>query len=386
MTTYTRSLVRPERSFFLLGPRATGKTTWLRSVLPEARRYDLLREHELVRLTRDPGQLRREVAALPHGTWVVIDEVQRLPQLLDEVHALMAEEPDRYRFALTGSSARKLRRGDVNLLAGRVISRRFYPLTLQEIGDVEVDSLLRWGGLPLVRSASSDADRVDLLEAYSETYLAQEIRAEAVVRGLASFTRFLQVAALANGQVTNTSAIARDAAVARPTVQGWFDVLQDTLVGAWLPAWRPRAKIKEQAHPKFYFFDTGAVRSLSGRLREPIDGLERGHLLETWVFHELRAHISYSGCGGELAYWRTPSGSEVDFVWTRGDRAVAIEVKASDRWRPEHGRALGALTASGVAQRTLAVYLGSERLRDGALHVLPMRDFAADLHAGLVLT
>lgn len=165
------------------------------------------------------------------------------------------------------------------------------------------------------------ASRIDLLEAYVETYLAQEIRAAALVRNLASFTRFLEVASLANGQVTNVAGLARDSAVARPTVQGYFDVLTDTLLGAWLPAWRPRAKVKEVQHPKFYWFDCGVNRALSRRLRESLDGAERGHLLETLVFHELRAHMSYSNCGGTLSYYRTPSGTEVDFIWSRGKHA-----------------------------------------------------------------
>jgi predicted AAA+ superfamily ATPase len=202
---------------------------------------------------------------------------------------------------------------------------------------------------------------------------------------LESFTRFLEVTALANAQVTNVAALARDAAVARPTVQGYFEVLVDTLLGAWLPAWRPRAKVKEIGHPKFYLFDTGVVRALARRLREPLEAAERGALLETLVFHELRAQISYSGCGGELSYYRTPSGTEVDFIWRRGNLAVGIEVKASPRWRPEYGRALADLHRSGVVGGCWAVYLGDIPLRDGAIRVLPLRTFLGELSGGRVL-
>lgn len=303
----TRRLQLPARSFLLLGPRGTGKTTWLRQRLPQARRYNLLLDRELLRLMREPGLFGREVAALPARSWIVVDEVQKLPSLLNEVHDLLASAPRRWRFALTGSSARRLRRDDVNLLAGRVISRRMFPLTLAELGsEPPLDDLLRFGGLPLVRMERSSASRIDLLEAYVETYLAQEIRAEALVRRLDAFTRFLEVAALANAQVTNVAGLARDAAISRPTVQGYFDVLVDTLVGAWLPAWRPRAKVKETAHPKWYWFDCGVVRALARRLREPLEAAERGVLLETLVFQELRAQMAYSGCGGELSYYRTP--------------------------------------------------------------------------------
>ena len=386
LAMFTRRLALPPRSFLLLGPRATGKTTWLRRRLPKAQWYNLLLDRELLRLMRDPGAFRQELEALPRGSWIVVDEVQKLPSLLNEVHNALASAPRRWRFALTGSSARRLRREDVNLLAGRVVSRRMSPLTAAEVGrDVPADDWLRFGGLPLVRSERTAAARVDLLEAYVETYLAQEIRAEAVVRSLESFTRFLEVAALANAQVTNVASLARDAAVARPTVQGYFDVLVDTLIGAWLPAWRPRAKVKEAGHPKFYLFDTGVVRALSRRLREPLDSAERSALLETLVYHELRAHVAYSQCGGEFSYYRTPSGSEVDFVWVRGKRAVGIEVKASARWREEYGRALADLHGAGVLTACYGVYLGDRPLHAGATTVLPLNAFLRRLTNGDVL-
>jgi len=386
LAMFPRQLRLPDRSFFLFGPRGTGKTTWLRSTLPNAHWTDLVVDRELVRLMRDPGRFTQEVEALPTRSWVVIDEVQKLPALLNEVQDLIARHGQRYRFAITGSSARNLRRGDVNLLPGRLINRRFFPLTAAEMGaDVPVDEILRFGCLPAVRSDARDAGRVDLLEAYAENYLTQEIRQEALVKSLASFTRFLEVAALMNAQVTNVAGIARDAAVARPTVQGYFDILVDTLIGTWLPAWRPRAKVKEVAHPKFYFFDTGAVRALAGRLREPLTDQERGHLLETYVLHELRAWISHSGCGGQLAYWRTPSGSEVDFVWSRATTVHGIEVKAATHWRRGDGAALVQLHAEKKLRRAVAVYLGRETLRDGPISVLPLREFVLRLADGGVL-
>jgi predicted AAA+ superfamily ATPase len=383
---YTRRLNPPGRSFLLLGPRGTGKTTWLRARLPKAHWYNLLLDREQLRLMRDPQLFRQEIEALPSGSWVVIDEIQRLPSLMNEIHDALASAPRRWRFALTGSSARRLRREDVNLLAGRVVMRRMLPLTLAELGKApSIDDLLRFGMLPLVRSAKGAAARVDLLEAYVETYLAQEIRAEALVRSLEAFTRFLEVAALANAQVTNVAALARDAAVARPTIQGYFEVLNDTLLGHWLPAWRPRAKVKEVQHPKFFLFDPGVARALSRRLREPLEGAERGMLLETLVFHELRAQIAYSDCGGELSYYRTPSGTEIDFVWARASHAVGIEVKATARWRPEFNRALDELHASDVIGAAWGVYLGDRPLQAGAVRVLPLDVFLAELTSGKVL-
>lgn len=387
LAMYARTLTLPDRSFFLFGPRGTGKTTWLRTVLPEAHWVNLLVDRELVRLMRDPERFVQEVEALPERSWVVVDEVQKLPSLLNEVQDVLVRHGQRYRFALTGSSARKLKRGNANLLAGRVINRRFFPLTAAEMGDdFTSEAVLRFGSLPAVVSErDGDAARIDLLEAYAENYLTQEIRQEALVKNLESFTRFLEVAAVMNAQITNVAAIARDAAVARPTVQGYFEILVDTLIGTWLPAWRPRAKVKEVGHPKFYFFDTGAVRALAGRLREPLHDQERGHLLETYVLHELRAWMNQSGCGGRLAYWRTPSGSEVDFVWSRAATTVGIEVKAAKRWRQGDGAALKQLQAEKHLRRVFGVYTGRESLRDGPIAVLPLQQFLKRLVNGNVL-
>lgn len=384
LAMFARKLPLPARSFFLFGPRGTGKTTWLRQVLPDALWFDLLRTQTFLALTRQPDSFRQQVEARPEGAWVVVDEVQRLPSLLNEVHALIADHGPRYRFALSGSSARKLKRLDVNLLAGRAINRAFFPLTTAELGGAwELDDVMRLGLLPQVRADPDYA--VDALEAYVENYIREEIQQEAMVRNLESFARFLGIAALMNGQVANVAGIARDAAVARPTVQGYFATLVDTLVGFWLPAWRAHAKVKEVASPKFYLFDPGVVRALAGRLREPLDGTERGFLLETLVLHELRAAIAFRNLGGQLHYWRTPSGSEVDFVWTRGGSAVGVEVKASAVWRSEYGSAVKSLLAAGTLTAGFGIYTGAAELKDGALRILPVRRFFEELDAGRVL-
>ncbi len=384
MAMYTRSLRRPERSFFLFGPRGTGKTTWLRQVLPDALWFDLLRTSLFLELSQRPDTFRQRVEALRPGSWVVVDEVQRLPALLHEVHALISESGRRYRFALSGSSARKLKRLDVDLLAGRVVNRQFFPLTASEVGTrLVVDDVLRFGLLPQIRSDRRHA--IDVMDAYVSNYLREEVQQEALVRRLDSFARFLQVAALMNGQVANLAGIARDAAVARPTVQGYFDVLTDTLIGYWLPAWRRRAKVKEVASPKFYLFDPGVARALAGRIREPLEAAERGFLLETWLLHELRAAIAVQGIGGDLSFWRTPAGSEVDFVWSRASRAVGIEVKASGTWKREFGGPLKGLIADGVVTKGFGVYTGTAELKDGPLRVLPVPAFLDEVAAGRVL-
>lgn len=381
---FTRRYALPDHSFFLLGPRGTGKTTWLRQVLTDALWFDLLRTQTILTLTREPENFRQQIEARPPGSWVVVDEVQRLPSLLNEVHALIAETGRKYRFALSGSSARKLKRMDVNLLAGRAINRQFFPLTAAELDyDYDLDQVLSFGLLPQIRAEPGHA--LDALDAYVGNYIREEIQQEALVRSLEAFARFLEVATRMNGQLVNVAGLARDAAVARPTVQGYFEVLVDTLIGFWLPAWKRRAKVKEIASPKFYLFDPGVVRALGGRLREPIESLERGFLLETWVLHELRAAMAFQNTGGQLHYWRTPSGSEVDFVWTRGERAVGIEVKASDRWRAEFGVPLKGLVADKVARTGWGVYTGRMELKDGPLRVLPLRRFFEALGSGDVL-
>lgn len=307
--------------------------------------------------------------------------MQRLPDILREVHDLVSLHGDRYRFALSGSSARKLKQAGVDLLPGRVVHRSFFPLTTQELGYPEdIQQLLRVGSLPPVHERPTLA--LDLLETYATTYLREEIQQEALVREVRPFARFLRVAALVNSQVINTAGIARDAAVARSTVQGYFDLLVDTLVGIWLPAWQPRAKVREASKPKFYFFDCGVVRSLSNHLRVPVSDADKGPLLETLILHELRAATSLTRSGGELSYWRTPAGVEIDFIWSVGDFHVGIEVKASERWLPSHGKALKSLMHQGVLQRAYGVYLGDRTLQDGTIPVLPAQEFFQLVHQG----
>jgi predicted AAA+ superfamily ATPase len=390
---YSRRATLPNRTFFLLGPRGTGKTTWLRATLPlttaaaaRVRWFDLLDDREVARLLRSPGSFSAEVRALPPGSWVVVDEVQRLPGLLAEVHGLLTEHPDAWRFALTGSSARKLRRAGVDLLPGRAINRRFFPLTIAERGfDVDLDEVLSFGGLPAVVAEPDRRTKVELLSAYVDNYLTQELRLDATVKDLASFTRFLDVATRCNAQVVNVSGLSRDAAVARTTVQGYFEVLTDTLVGDYLPSWAPALKVREAGHPKWYFFDAGVVRAATGRHFDPLGPDERGPLFETTILAELRAACDVLGLGGDLSYWSLPSATEVDVVWRRGRRAIGIEIKASERWRPEHNRGLSTLLESGAIEAAFAVYLGAAPQRFGLIEVLPVAEFCRRLWAGEIL-
>ena len=371
---YPRLLSLPERSFFLFGPRGTGKSVWLRQVLPKAElSIDLLKSSEYLNYKRDPALLAREVASLQgRNLWIVIDEVQKLPELLDEVHALLFEGGDKYRFALSGSSARKLRRSEANMLAGRAVSRKMFPLSMLETGeDFSLDNALSYGQLPMSVTSASEAEKADYLDAYVETYLKEEIQQEALTRNLDSFYRFLTVAALFNGQIVNLSNIAREAGVARSTVQGYFGILDDTLLGWHLPAYRKKVKVKEVAHPKFYLFDCGVQRALAGSHRDRPSATESGYLFETFILNEFRALNAWYSHGGRFYYWRTPSGTEVDLIWKRGARAVGFEIKSSTSWRSQFNTGLNTLLEAGEIERAFGIYLGERRQKFGAVNVMP---------------
>jgi len=380
---FTRRFPTPDRSFFLLGPRGTGKSTWIRTAIKTAVSYDLLDAAESIRLAADPGLLFRESARVPAGGWVAIDEIQKVPALLDEVHRLI--ELRQLRFVLSGSSARKLRRGSTNLLAGRADMRRLYPLVSAELGvSVDINRMIEYGSLPL---AVAGGDPKAFLRSYALGYLQEEIRAEALTRNLGGFARFLEVAARQNAQTTNAAGIARDVGVSRQSVQNWFEILIDTLLGSWLPAWKLKRATKQVAHPKFYLFDSGVARALSGRLPYPASPEERGPLLETLIHNELSAYLEYSGLGYPLFFWRTPDGVEVDFLCETASGYTAIEVKAATGWRPAASRGPARLSAELRPKkvRCFGVYLGAREATYEPCRVLPVTDFLRRLWAGEII-
>ena len=282
-----RLLRLPDRSFFLFGPRGVGKTTWLREVLPDASYFDLLDSSLYLELSQKPGNIEAMVGDLQKNSWVVIDEIQKIPGLLDEVHRLM--ETKRWRFVLCGSSARKLRRAGVNLLGGRAITRNLDSFSYKELGAVfDAEFSLQWGFLPYVQLDRKNAP--DILNSYVNTYIKEEIKEESIVRSLPPFLRFLSIAGQLNGQLVNAQNISRDAAVPRSSVDVYFSILEDTLLGHFLPAYRPNVKVREQTHPKFYWFDPGVARAAAGLLFEPVDRLWKGTALENMIYHELRVH------------------------------------------------------------------------------------------------
>jgi predicted AAA+ superfamily ATPase len=382
---FRRALDTPDRAFFLFGPRGSGKSTWVRERFPKARVVDLLPPATALAYQKDPALLRREVEAVSKDVWVVVDETQRAPQLLDEVHYLMESRGHR-RFVLTGSSARKLRRGASNLLAGRALLRRMYPLNARETEfSISPEQAMRYGTMPLSATARSDGDREEYLTSYVTTYLSEEIKFEGLARDIGSFARFLDVASLAAGQRANLSNLASEAQVGRDTVRSHFSVLEDTLLGSWLPAYRPRAKVKEVAAPKFYWFDSGVLHAAAGGFRQPLPSDWTGTLFEHWIHHEIRSYLDYSRSRGDLAYWRTPSGSEVDFLWWYGETAVAVEVKASRRFKSEFLAGIRSLAAGKRLRSSWVVYLGERELREDGTWILPASSFLRKLHGGDVL-
>lgn len=301
-------------------------------------------------------------------------------------------ESRRWRFALCGSSARKLRRGGADLLAGRAVNIDMEGFSAKELGhDFDLEAALDWGTLPFVVRNRDRKD--DVLAAYLNTYLKEEIREEGLVRRVPPFVRFLAVAGQMNGQSVNLRNIARDAGVARSTAETYFSILEDTLVGHFLPAWRPRFKVREAAHPKFYWFDPGVARAAAGWLRDPTDRLWQGIALETLVFHELRVYNEASRKHRPLHYYRTAAGVEADFVIETTKRrpgesaeVVAIEVKRADTWRREFESPLRAIekTPGIEPKKLIGVYTGTRSYAFGRIEVLPVAGFLERLHGGLI--
>ena len=380
---FTRILKKPDDSILLIGPRGTGKSTWIKTHFKDAVTYDLLDSGESLRLNREPNLLYKETQRLEPGSWVVIDEVQKAPPVLNEVQRLIEEK--RLRFILSGSSARKLRRGGTNLLAGRALLTPFFPLVSREV-EFQLPELRRSGFGMLPRAFVSEKPQ-HYLRTYAHAYLQEEIKAEALTRNIGAFSRFLEVAARQNGQVTNVSNIARDAQVARQTVEGYFEILVDTLIGAWLPAWKLKRATKQLQHPKFYFFDAGVCRALSARLPYPPLEEEMGFLFETWIFNELRAYLSYSGLNYPLYYWSSPDRVEVDFFLETADGHVAVEVKSGAVWRKAFQKGLVRLRGEmgKGAVRCFGVYGGSRGAEYDGVPILPWVEFLRRLWRGEII-
>jgi predicted AAA+ superfamily ATPase len=351
-----------------------GKTAWLHKQFPGALFFDMLDYQVYTELLAAPQRLGERI---PQGQkeWVVVDEVQRVPELLNEVHRLI--ESRRLRFVLTGSSARKLRGRGINLLAGRAVTRHMHPLTALELGkDFDLKRAVRYGCLPM---ACTSENPEDYLKSYAATYLREEVQQEGLTRNIGAFSRFIEAASFSQGSVLNMAAVARECAVSTKVVEDYFSILEDLLIAIRLPVFTKRAKRKLIAHPKFYFFDAGVFQAI--RPRGPLDAPEQIHgpALETLFLQQVRALNDYKDLGYRLHYWRTASGDEVDCV-LYGERGLrAFEVKMAHNVRPDDLRSLLRFRADFPQAKTHLLYLGQRRWHDRGIEVLPFAECVATL-------
>jgi predicted AAA+ superfamily ATPase len=371
-----RFFTPPNLHFFLLGPRGTGKTWWTQQRYPDALRVDLLEPDTFRSLSARPERLRDLIAARPDARQVVIDEVQKLPELLEVVH-LLIENRQGLQFVLTGSSARKLRRAGVNLLGGRAAHKTLHPYMAAELGErFRLDEALRLGLLPVVLGAD---DPAEILRAYNGLYIREEIQIEGLVRNVGSFARFLEAISFSQGAVLNLANVARECQVNRNTVESYLEILEDLLLSFRVPIFTRRAKRTLAAHPKFFFFDAGVFRA--NRPIGPLDSPAEvdGAALESLVAQHLRAWCDYSGGEHRLHYWQTRSKLEVDFVVYGESGFHALEVKNASQVRPEDLRGLKAFGQDYPESRRWLLYRGRERLLLDGILCLPCEEFLRSL-------
>ncbi len=367
-----------EETFFLWGPRQTGKSTLLKTVYPDAVWIDLLKAEEFRRYLNNPEFLRQELPYEGDMPFVVIDEVQKLPALLDEVHWL--HENRNVHFALCGSSARKVKRGHANLLGGRAIRYEMFGFIAAELyPDFDLTRFLNNGYLPRIYPASQPRR---LLNAYVANYLKEEIAAEGLVRNLPVFSDFLNMAALSDTEPVNFSTIARDCGVSSQTIKEYFQILEDTLLGRWLPSFRKRPKRRVAASAKFYFSDVGVVNFLAKRGAIQQGSELFGKAFENWCFHELGAYNMYNETFAEFYYWRLAGGTEVDFIINNME--IAIEAKASKKITAKHLKGLRSLKDDHpeIKRRLIVCCEDKLRITDDSIEIIPAVKFTEMLWQG----
>ncbi|MBU1121919.1 MAG: ATP-binding protein [Candidatus Omnitrophota bacterium] len=364
---YSRLITPPkDKSFFLFGPRGTGKTTWVRANFPQAIYLDLLEAELFNDFLANPQRLENFIPKDFKG-WIIIDEVQKIPQLLSEVHRLI--EKYKYKFILTGSSARKLRRKGFNLLAGRVLTYSLHPLTAVELSnDFNLNHSLQYGQLP---SVYIESDPKAYLESYVKTYLEEEVRQEGLTRNLAAFTRFLESVSFSQGSVLNISSVSRDCGVERKVIESYISILEELLIAYRLPVFVKKAKRRLILHPKFYFFDAGIYRTL--RPKGPLDMPEvmEGITFESLFFQELMAINDSLNLGYNIFYWRTANNVEVDFILYGEKGIIAFEVKRSAKVSKPMLTGLRAFLKDYPMARAYLIFNGDRYLQEDNIEILP---------------
>lgn len=370
---YKRELSEPlkgKKSFFLFGPRGTGKTSWLRKKVPSALFIDLLDQSIYFALLKDPHSIEKMIPET-FSDWIIIDEIQKIPALLNEVHRMI--ESQGYKFILTGSSARTLKRKGTNLLAGRALYTKMFPLTAIELGDdFDLARSVKYGHLPSVFHLDENPKKY--LESYVHTYLKEEVMQEGLTRNIGAFARFLEVASFSQGSTLNISEIAREIGVERKMVDDYFQITEDLLLSTRLPVFTKRAKRKMVKHQKFYFFDVGVYRTI--RPMGPFDSPEEaeGPALESLVFQELQATNHYYDLGYDLYYWRTADKQEVDFVLYGEKGLIGIEVKRSKSIQPKDLKGLNAFLSDYPSAKLYIFYGGNSRQYFGKIEAIPMEE------------
>ena len=375
-----RELKLPEsKSFFIFGPRQTGKTTLINSIFPDAKEYNLLFSEDYTRFVAMPHLFREEVFALKKETHTIfIDEIQRVPALLNEIQYLLDKKVEK-QFILSGSSARKLKRGQANLLGGRVWTYNLYPLTLKEMGNAfSLVSSLSYGTLPINVITKDEFEIHENLRAYVDVYLKEEIEAEAISRNIGGFIRFLSIAGQTNGEQINYSKIARDVSISSVTVREYFKILEDTLIGFFLLPFSYSERKKHKIAPKFYFFDTGVLRALQKRLNVPVapQTFEFGNYFETWVINEAQRISSYERKDFSFSFLKTAANVEVDLIIETPSQTIAVEIKSrSNPTKLDFESGFKAIKRMVPNARCICVCTAeSPRLVD-SYEVLPYRDF-----------
>ena len=387
---FKRFLTQPKDSFLLLGPRGTGKSTWIQESVPAALTLDLLESDRFLDLSTRPSLLRNLCEPLKAGDWVVIDEIQKVPGLLDEVHGIYQKK--QLRFAITGSSARKLKKSHANLLGGRLLDLQFFPLSSYELSDsFELDQSLNWGTLPAI--ALEYQASIPRLASYLTTYLRQELLEEAVVRNLDPFRRFLDIVGLSNGQLLNKEAIGRESHVKRSTVDHYFGILEDTLLGTMIGSWSPGLKAKESRHPKFYLFDPGVARACAGLLNQPLEAEFLGFQLETLVLAQLKTYLSQTFKFFPIFHYSIAGSYDIDFiiqtkkpVMGKPGELICIEVKYGKKYRSDWSKGLRDFATASkdrIASRHI-VYCGLDRLSDDGIEIWPIKQFVEALFSGQI--
>lgn len=365
-------------SVFLWGARQVGKSTLVKTLYPKAKVYDLLMSNQYGRLVRRPQLLREELEHLDENTLVVVDEIQKIPQLLDEVHWLIVNRG--IRFILCGSSARKLKRLGTNLLGGRALTTTLFPLVSAEITDFDLIRGINNGMIPRHYMVENPRKR---LQAYIGVYLKEEIQAEAHLRQLNSFNRFLDIAAQCDGEIVNYTNIAQDCGVSSTTVKEYFNILEQTLVGYMIPAFTLSKKRRAIVTPKFYYFDVGVVNYLLNRTNLMPGSADFGHAFEHLMIQEIIAYLSYSESSEKIWYWRTAGGYEVDTII--GEGRIAIEFKSSDEIQFKHTRGLKAFCEDFPSAVPIIVSLDRNRRTLNGINILPAVEFLQQLWQGKII-